>query len=142
MENHALGLVYAFHPVADGVSHDRRQRRRLRRDHMDVEAPLLQGAGDFQPDEARADHHHALGRLGGGDDRVGVFQRAQDVHVWPIQAGDRRPLRFGAGGEDQGVIGQRVAALERNGPGLGIEARDLGVHPKINLAIRVEGVVP
>ena len=69
--------------------------------------------GDFEADEARADHHRALGRLRLRDDGAAVGERAQRVDVRLVGAGDVELDRLGAGGQQQLVEFQLAAVAER-----------------------------
>ena len=71
-----------------------------------------------------ADHDRALRRLRRGDDRAAVVERTQIVHVRQIGARHIQPNRLRAGGEQQRVVRQRLAALDLDLLARGVDAGD------------------
>ena len=76
----------------------------------------------LEPEQAAADDGRVLRAAGGrGADRLAVLGPAEGVHAGQVDAGDRRHERLGAGREDELVVGQRAAVVEREAPGLGVD---------------------
>ena len=80
-------------------------------------------AADFEADEARADDDRAPRALARGDDGAAVGERAQRMDVRLVGAGDRQPHRLGAGREQQPVVGDALAARDRDLARLGVDRR-------------------
>ena len=69
-------------------------------DQGDVEAAFLELLGDFEADEASADHGDLLDRRQLGEDAVHVLDITQRMHALGADAGDVGDERGRAGGED------------------------------------------
>ena len=140
MEDHAMLLVQ----LADEVTHLRPEhafeRTLLGRHHVHLELARAQRGRDFEADEARADHHRALGAIGGLDDRAAVGKRAQRVHMRQVRTRNGKPHRLCAGRKQQAVVGDAAAVLERDGAVPHVDPADLGVQPQIDVVLLVEVV--
>ena len=90
-----------------------RHRRRLDR-RVTSSAALARGRRDLGADPARADDHHRAAAVDPLAQRVGVVERAQVVDAVESAPGIGSAARLGAGGEQQAVVGQPLAAGERD----------------------------
>ena len=94
--------------AAERLSHlgvERRQHLTGLFDQGDVQAAFLELFGDFEADEARADHRDLLDRRQLGEDAVHVLDVAERMHALGADARDVGDERGRAGGEDQLVVG-------------------------------------
>src|SRR5581483_10638645 len=101
-------------------------------------AHLARRGGDLGPDPAGPEHRHRAAAAKPRLQRLGVLDRAQVVDAVEAGPRDRRPARLGAGGEQDGVVAQALAALELDLGGLRVEGRDRGREAKLDLALGVE----
>ena len=112
--------------------------------HVRGQAELAQGVGGLDPQQPAADHHADPGRrtglreLGGGADVVEVVKRTVDVASGQVMALNRRHERPGSGCEDEGVVGQLLARVERDRACAGIDRRD--AEPRADRHPRIGGV--
>ena len=84
MEDDAVLLVQRADEIAELRSEHAFERALLRRDDMHLDVARAQRRRGFEADEARADHHRALGGFRLRDDGAAVGERAQRVHMaWP-----------------------------------------------------------
>ena len=90
------------------------ERDRERVDDGDVQAALPGGRGDLGADPAGADHHDRAAAVEPFAQRVGVLDAAQVEHAVERFAGDREPTRLGASSEQQPVVAQPLAVVERH----------------------------
>jgi len=123
MEAHAVLLVDALHRAADVLAEHAREGHGLRTDHVHLQPALAEGGRRFQADEARADDHGAPRPRRPLDDGPALRERAQDMHVRTIRPGDGETPRLGAGGQQEGAIGEGSSTLEGDGVAGGIDAR-------------------
>ena len=90
------------------------QRDRVGGDEGDLESALPRRRGDLGADPAGADHDHRAAAVEPFAQRVGVLDAAQVVHAVELGAGNREPARLGAGGQQQPVVAQPLAVVERH----------------------------
>ncbi len=126
MKDDAVLLVDAAHEVAELGSEDALERPALGRHHVHLDLAGAQRGRDLEADEARADHHGALGLLGVGDDGARIRQRAQHVHVRLAGARDVEAHGLGAGREHSHVERQRLSVGKLDLLHLGIDRGHLG----------------
>src|SRR5438477_11589060 len=93
------------------LAEDARERERFRGDDANLEIPSTQRGRGLEPDEAGADHHGALGALGGGDYGAAVGERAEGADVRAIGTGHVQANGLRAGREQQRVVVERPAAV-------------------------------
>ena len=82
-------------------------------DDRDLEAALAGRGGDLGADPAGPDHDDRAAAVQPLAQRVGVRDAAQVEHAVEVAAGDREAPRLGAGGEQQPVVAQPLAVVER-----------------------------
>ena len=105
-----------FHPVAEQFAAKRFGHLRVERrkdlpatfDEGHRQAAFLELFGDFQADEASADHRDLLDGRQLGEDAIHVLDVAERMDARGAHAGDIGEEWGGAGGEDQLVVGLRV----------------------------------
>ena len=124
VKDHAVLFVDGADHVAERRPHDAFQRPRLGRDDVHRQAAGPQRGGHFQADEAGADHDALPGGRGVGDQRPAVGQRAQDVDMRQVGAGNAEPDRIGSGGDQQRAIGQHAAVRQPQLLRGGLDRRD------------------
>ena len=88
MKHDAVLLVQRADEIAELRPEHALQRPRFRRHDMHFELAGAQRRRHFEPDEARADHDHALRAFGVGDDGAAVGERAQRMNMRQIGAGN------------------------------------------------------
>ena len=117
----AVGRVAEDHPHASRreclderhghLRIERRQHLRLQFDHHRLHAQFDEILGQFEADEAGADHDHSLrGSVHPGLDTVDIVEVAEREHVRQVDARNRRPQWSGTRGEDQRVVGLVILA--------------------------------
>ena len=79
----------------------------------DLKAALTSRGSDLGADPARADHDDRAAAVQPFAQGVGVLDAAQVEDAVEVAAGNREPARLGAGGEQQPVIAQPLAVVER-----------------------------
>ena len=135
-----------FMQGADEVAHLRSQhalhRPLLEADDVDLDISGAQRRRGLQPDKARADHDRAARAVGQGNDRAGIGQRAQHVNMRLVRARYRQPHRLRAGRQQQAVVGDGLAAGRDDMARVGVDRRDLGVEPQVDLRLGVEIIRP
>ncbi len=104
----AFRLVQGEHAFADRLAHDARHRNAVGRDDMNRDVALAQGRGDFEADEARADHDALPRSFGIGDERVAIGKTAQQMHMRERGARHIEANGFGPGRNQQRAIAQAV----------------------------------
>ena len=76
----------------------------------DVAAAQLQTTRGFETQQSAADHHRLASLARFFEQRARVVQRAEDVHVLLVDAGNGRNKGAAAGGQNQ-LVERRLAAL-------------------------------
>src|SRR5215831_14918515 len=112
------------------LTEDPPERERFRGDDVNLEVPSTQRGRGFEPDEAAADHHGALGALRGVDDRAAVGERAERVYVRAIGAGHVQTNGLRAGREQERVVLERLAAVHRELLLLRIDPGGMAAHDR------------
>ena len=108
---------------ADLVPEHALERHRLGRDDGDVQAALPGRGGDLRPDPAGADDDQPAARVEALAQRVAVGERPQQWTPVEVGAGEVQPPRLGAGGQQQPVVAEPLAAVQRELPGARVERR-------------------
>src|ERR1043166_4191990 len=103
MEDDAMLFVQSANEVAEFAAEHAFHRPPVRCHDMYLQFAGPQGSGDLEPDKARAEHDGAPRLLCLGDDAPGIAERAQQMNMRLIRAGDIEANRFGAGCEEQFV---------------------------------------
>ncbi|OPZ41585.1 MAG: hypothetical protein BWY94_02379 [Actinobacteria bacterium ADurb.BinA094] len=106
-------------------------------DHVLVLAP--EAGGHLGADEAGPDDDHVVGLVDRRDEPVAVVPRAQRQHAGEVRAGEVQATRLGPGRDEDGVRGQRFAALQEDLAAADVEARD-DVVPALDADALVERV--
>ncbi len=111
-----------------GVIDLRRHQPGRHLDDVGVEAELVQRVRGFEAEQAAADHGAGRRRGRRLPDRLEVLDGAVDEAAGQVVAGHGRDEWRGTGGEHQVVVGQHLAVLEPDRPGVGVEAGDGGAQ--------------
>ena len=115
---------------------ERGQQRKLRHfDDRDVDAAVSGTGGDLEADPSAADDGQRTTFGQCRIQRVGVVDGAQVVHAVGVCAGDRRPARLRAGGQQQLVVAHRAAV----GQGDGVRRPGRSPTPRCPAAARCGG---
>src|SRR5262249_59247868 len=131
MEYDAVLLVDRADDIAKFAPQHAFQRPALRCHDMNLDLARSQRGGNLEPDEARTDHHRALGRLCPGNDRARIGERAQHVHMRLISAGDIEANGLCAGCEQQLVEGDASSTRKRHLSSLRIDPADVAAKLKV-----------
>ena len=118
-----------------------RHHPRAEFDHIDLKALGPRGGGEFQPDEARADHDDMPA---GGDplpQRLAVVERPQITHVRQIGIGNVQQPIARAGRQHQMPVIQRRARGEQQ-PARGAIDRDRAIADQLDVLIAIKLVGP
>ncbi len=137
MQPHAVLLVQGDDYFCDLRPEYPRHRRLVLADDVDLKTASAQARAGLKADEARPQHDDAPRRFGGGDNRFGVGERAQHMHLRPLRAGKLGLARFGACGQKKPVIFQLPAIAQQRNMATKIEACDAGAEFDFDAA-RVE----
>ena len=132
---HALGSVQVGEPAAEPRTQHVRERDLGRLDQRDLDAEAAGGCGDLLADEAGADDRQSRPRRERLAQRVRVGERAQRMNV-RAPGEHRQPPRAGAGGDDQLVVAELGAVLERDAPGGDVEPRRAAAEQQLDLVAR------
>ena len=131
---------------ADEVAHLRPQhalhRPLLQPDDVNLDISGAQCRCGLEPDKARADHDRAPRAVGQCNDGAGIGQRAQHVNMGLVRARYRQAHRLRAGRQQQAVVGDGLAAGRDDMTCAGVDRRDLGVEPQVDLRLGVEIIRP
>ena len=117
------------------------ERDRERVDDGDVEAALSGGGRDLGADPAGADHDDRAAAVQPLTQKVGVLDGAQVQHAVERCAGDGKAARLGAGGEQQPVVAQPFAIVERHLADRCIEAHGGATEAELDVVGGVEALV-
>ena len=124
---------------------ERRENVRRAFDHGGEEAALVEVLGDLEADVAAADHHRAArpGLAERGHDAVEIGNVVQGEDALGVDAGDWRPHHFGAGREQQAIVGLvRLGAgfeiAQAHGLGDAVDRQRLGVRAHVDAVARLE----
>ena len=90
------------------------QRDRVGGDNGDLQSALPRGGGDLGADPAGSDDDDRAAAVEPFAQHVRVIDGAQVVNAVELGAGDREPARFRAGGQQQLVVAQPLAVVERD----------------------------
>ena len=113
----------------------------MRVDDGDVEPALARRRGDLGADPAGADHDDRAAAVEPLAQRVGILDAAQVEHAVERFARDREAARLGAGGEQQPVVAQPLAVVERHLADRRVQAHGRAAEPQLDLVLGVEGLV-
>ena len=91
----------------------------------------------LEPEQPAADHGGARGAVRGGKDRVAVLGAAERMYALEVAAGERRHQRVAARREHAADEAERLAVVERAGPGVGVEGDHLPAEADVDIAIGV-----
>jgi len=105
---------------------------------MNLDIPGAQGCGDLEPNEARSDHDSALCPVGRCDDRAAIVERAQQMNVRLVGAGDRQPHGLRTGRQQQAIEGNGLAAGKQYFLGLAVDRCDFGAESQIDPRLSIE----
>ena len=111
---------------------------RLGRRDIDLDIACAKRCRDFKTDEARADHNSPPRVPALGDKSAAVGERAQIMHMRKAAAGNVKPHRFGAGGEEKRVIRQFACISEPQLTVCGVDCGNAGREPEINPMLLVK----
>ena len=114
MHGHAVLLAPVLDHAAGGVVHHARHHAAFHLDHGQSRAALGQRLENDAADETRAHQHHTGAGLGGAGDTARVGQGPARGYTRQINAGYRRCRRPRAGGDQERVVGQLTATLQRH----------------------------
>ena len=92
-------------------------------DHVGLQAEAVQGVGRLQPEQPAADHRARPAVLGVVPDRLQVVEGAVDEAPGGVVAGQRGDERVGAGGQDEGVVGDLDPVAGGDRGRLGVDRR-------------------
>ena len=96
-----------------------------------MHAGLGGGGRDLLADEARADDDQAAALGQRGAQRAGVLERAQRVDVGePVE--QRQAARAAAGGDEQLLVAEGVAVVERDDAPRAVEGRGAGAEEQLD----------
>jgi hypothetical protein len=137
MEDDALRFVQRLNEASDLRAHDALQRHTLRRDDIHVDAASPQRCRYFEADEARAHHHHMLGRARLVDYGAAVREGTQIVHLRAVSTRDRQMHRIRAGCNQERAERARCAALERHLSCVDVDRRHACAKQQFNPPFRV-----
>ena len=115
-------------------------RTLLRRYDMDFDVSGAQRGRDFEPDEARAEHHRPPRRFRAFDDGPAVTERAQYERVGRPCAGNRWTNRFSAGRQKKSVKRNILTPGERDFARADIDAGDGRAQAKVDGVVGIEAV--
>ena len=108
-----LGVHIAVE-LADLRPEDSLVRELERVDERNLQAHRSGRSRKLAADPAGADHGDAVGRIEPLAQRVAVGQRPQVVDLAELAARNRQPAGFGASGQQQTVVRQRLPVVERD----------------------------
>jgi len=100
------------------------ERHRFWRHHIDVEAPRAKRTRNLEPDEARPDNDSTATRLSSRNDAPAIGERAKQVDLGTIRAGDVEPDGIGARGEEETVVPKLAPVIQRDLTARGLEGGD------------------
>jgi hypothetical protein len=104
-----------------------------------VEAALARRGSNLGADPPGADYHHPAASVEPCAERVRVLDAAQVENAFELGAGDGQPARLGAGCQEQPVVADSVAVVERQlAPG-GIQADGCPAEPELDVLLGVKG---
>ena len=109
-------------------------------DDGDRGTEAARGRGHLAADPARADDHEPAAVADHGAQGVGVGDRPQDAHRLPFGAVDRGPARHRAGGDQQPVVRELLAAWERDVVRRGVERGRARRRAQLDVIGRVEAL--
>ncbi len=138
MEDDAVLLVNGADEITEFAPEHAFQRPAIRRHDMNVDFPCPQRRSNLEPDEACAEHDRAPRLLCFGDDRARIGERAQQVDMRLIGAGDIEANRFRPGSKQQLVERHASSTRKRDLPRLRIDPGDLGAKLKLDRLVLVE----
>ena len=110
-------------------------------DHIHLEALGPRGGGEFQPDEAGADHDDALARGNPPAQRLAFIERAQIAHVFETGVGNIEQAIARAGRQHQVPVIERGTRCELQLSRAAID-RDGAIGYQLDVLIAVEFVRP
>ena len=140
LEVDAVGPVVGGEEVGERLARRARQDARQRLDHHGV-GPERAGRGrGLQADVAAADHRQPLAGAKRQLQHLGVGGAAQHLHALQVRARQAQPPRAGAGGEDQRVVGDRLAVLQRHGLGRTLDRGRPGREAQLDGLLGVEAL--
>ena len=108
-----VGVDVAVNGAQLGAQHPL-QRNRRGLDDGHVEPALARRSGDLGADPSRSDHDDRAAAVQPRAQRVGVLDAAQVQHALQLAAGNREPARLGAGRQQQPVVAEPLAVVERH----------------------------
>ena len=136
---HTVFAVERGEHLAD-LAAERGQQRKLRHfDDRDVDAAVSGAGGDLEADPPAADDGQRRTFDQCRIQRVGVVDGAQVVHAVGVCAGDRRPARLRAGGQQQLVVAHGAAVGQRDGVRVRVDGRHLRAEPQLDVVVAIPG---
>jgi len=114
------------------------QRHRARAYHRHLEARLAGRGRHLASDPARTDDHELATPLDPLAQPLGIRQRAQVVDLVEIGPRERQPPRLGAGGQQEPVIAEPLAARQHDLRRRRVDALHGGCGTQLDLVARVE----
>ena len=117
------------------------EHARLHFHHGDLGAGFGEVLGGVHANEPRAEHDGLLRLRQGRVQADRVVERAQDVELDILQAGNRRQQRRGASGEQQLAVGNFLAAGQARAPGGGVDRGHGGATDEADLVLLEPGAV-
>ena len=109
----ALALAPAFDHLAAGIVHHAREHAAFHLDDGEIDPPRRQRLEDDAADEAGAHEHDARARPRARRDPARILERPAVFDARQVHPRYRRPGRVGAGGDEQPVVGKRLATVKR-----------------------------
>src|SRR5262245_61353650 len=104
---------------------------------MDLDLAVAQRGSRFEADEAGADDERAAPLPGTCDQLAAVGERSERPNMRQLGARQLQPDRLGAGGEQQLVEAERLAAAEYDAPTGDIERRGRRAEAQLDRSLGI-----